>query len=224
MTFFHDDLEAASNDQSAQANNHGFLVSSSKSPCGRNQGIFPIEEQDDEQEEDGLDDGRKTARIRSAAVRGEKEAVTPIKAFAQLVLSEHDELRLTSNRPKSPLKSLSNFNISPSPKGSGKRSDLDARADEQDPAVQIEEVARSSPMPSETATEAFLLRSHRLGKGVASSQIGDQEKHAQHDSMAYSASVSTVERMNSDRPVSQTRQADGEHSKSLSNEMLYADD
>lgn len=141
--------------------------------------MFPIEEQDDElEEEEGPDIARGLTKMKGgSAVATDDDAMTPIKAFAQLVQSENDELRLTSNRPKSPTKSLSNFNISSSLKGSGKRSerDISSRIDEQGPIAQIGDVERSSPIPSDSRSEAILLRSYRVAKGLDSSYQGSKQ-------------------------------------------------
>lgn len=120
------------------------------------------------------------------------------------------------------MKSLSNFNISPSPKDSGKNSETEARADDQEASTQNKDGGRVSPLVSEASSEAVVLRVHRPGNGLeAHCRSGEKDQHTQHDSMAYSASRSTIERSKTDRTHHYKHIDD--QSKS-SQEMLHEND
>jgi hypothetical protein len=129
-------------------------VNAGKPSIYAGQEMYPIEEQDEAEEENTIDDARKKARTYSISSE-EKGTDTPIKAFAKYLPSEQEELRLTSKRLKSPLKSLSNFNISSSPKDSIDKSE---KAGSRVGYPQNKEVGRISPLASEASADAFARR------------------------------------------------------------------
>lgn len=223
VTFFQNDLESAGDDLSPQACNLGQTLKTSQALCIRSQEMFPIEERDDEvEEEDRQEDREPPARTPSGAASGGNELGTPVKAFPQLGQSEEDELRVTSGRPKSPLKPLGTFHVSPPPRDARAKSEALDRADGQEAHASHED-GHVSPLNLETSSEALVVHADRQGSSLeAANKSGDRDHlTARHDSMAYSASVSTIERSKTDRPHHKAHLDD--QSKS-SADMLCGDD